>query len=380
MFRNKTSLALMALGFSCLVPISTAYSAKKIEIDDTRWISIGAGIRVAATATEDGAPNGTDYSKDFDVQNIRLYLSGQITEWMKFTFNTDEIFSDGPVDVLDAFAQFELDEAFNIWVGRMLTPADRIEMNGPFYGLTWNQYTQPLYPSDQGGAAGTYGRDDGVTVWGDFGNFQYAFGVFDGLEGGANTDDSFLYAGRVAYNFLNKEENPGYYTSSTYYGSLGEIFTVGASVQSQKNGSGNALNRGDFFGYAIDVFYEQPFENGGVLNIEGEYKNFDSDFTVGSPAPGGGCFCLFDGDSYYVTAAYLFPEEIGPGKFQPYARYVKNSPNDAASSDLIEVGMNYVIKGHDLRLNFNYSNGDANITGYPGPDRNTFSIGVQFQI
>jgi len=46
----------------------------------------------------------------------------------------------------------------------MLTPADRIEMNGPYYALTWNQYTQPVYPSDQGGDARTYGRDDGITV------------------------------------------------------------------------------------------------------------------------------------------------------------------------------------------------------------------------
>ena len=43
--------------------------------------------------------------------------------------------------MLDAIAQFEFSPAFNLWIGRMLTPADRIEMNGPYYGLSWNQYT-----------------------------------------------------------------------------------------------------------------------------------------------------------------------------------------------------------------------------------------------
>src|SRR5690606_25927755 len=158
-----------------------------------------------------------------------------------------------PVDILDAMVRFEMSPYFNVWVGRMLTPADRIEMNGPFYSLTWNQYTQPLYPSDQGGDAGTYGRDDGVTVWGKAGKFQYAVGAFDGLEGFSNTSDSLLYAARFAYNFLNMEDNPGYYTSSTYYGGLGNILTLGVSLQSQSDGSGSATQSGDFSGYTVDL-------------------------------------------------------------------------------------------------------------------------------
>lgn len=168
----------------------------------------------------------------------------------------------GPVDVLDAIAQFEFSPAFNLWIGRMLTPADRIEMNGPFYGLTWNQYTQPLYASDQGGAAGTYGRDDGMTIWGTSGKFQYAIGAFDGIEGYGNTGDDLLFAGRFAYNFLNMEDNPAYYTSSTYYGGLGNIFTVGLSFQSQDGGTGSALYSGDFSGYTVDVLSETVLSGG----------------------------------------------------------------------------------------------------------------------
>jgi len=56
-------------------------------------------------------------------------------------------------------------------------------------------------------------------------------GVFDGLEGASNTSDSVLVAGRFAFNFLKEEDNPAYYTSSTYYGGLGNILTVGAASQ-----------------------------------------------------------------------------------------------------------------------------------------------------
>ena len=303
------------------------------------------------------------------------------------TFNTDRI--DGDIDVLDAIARVELSDAFNVWVGKMLVPADRIEMNGPFYGLTWNQYTQPLFASDQDnpnddieGQAGTFGRDTGITIWGSTGKFQYAVGVFDGVEDGPNTSDNPLFAGRFAYNFLNKEDNPGYYTSSTYFGGLGNIFTVAFSFQSQEDGVGSAAESGDFFGYTVDLLSETVLGNGDVLTVEAEYKEFDSDFTGSTTAtPVGGCdFCLFDGDSSFISAAYLFKNENTYGDFQPYIRFVSNNPSDSSSSDLTELGLNYVIKGHNARLNLNYSTGDANISGFRGDDVDALSFGIQIQI
>jgi hypothetical protein len=365
------------LALAVLAASSPAQAGTTIEVGSTS-ITIGAGMRIVARATEDGAPNG-DSSTNFDVENMRLYFGAKVTDQIKFTFNTDEIFGDGPVDVLDAIAQFEFDPAFNLWIGRMLTPADRIEMNGPFYGLSWNQYTQPLYASDQGGSAGTYGRDDGMTLWGTQGKFQYAIGAFDGLQGISNIEDNVLWAGRFAYNFLNMESNPAYYTSSTYHGGLGNIFTVGVSFQSQDGGTGSATSSGDFSGYTVDVLSETVIEGGGVLTLEAEYKDFDADFTVATVPVGGDCFCLFDGDSWFGTAAFLFPGNTGVGKFQPYLRYVENNPSDAQDSDLAEVGVNYVISGHNARLNLNYGTGDANISGYAGADVDTVSFGAQLQ-
>lgn len=357
--------------------VAPAHAGTTIEVGSTS-ISIGAGMRIAASATEDSAPNG-DTGSNFDVQNMRLYFGAKVTDTIKFTFNTDEIFGDGPVDVLDAIAQFEFDKGFNLWIGRMLTPADRIEMNGPFYSLTWNQYTQPLYPSDQGGAAGTYGRDDGMTVWGTSGKFQYALGAFDGIEGFGNQGDNVLWAGRFAYNFLNMEDNPAYYTSSTYYGGLGNVFTLGLSFQSQDGGTGSVTSSGDFSGYTLDLLSETVVAGGGVFTVEAEYKDFDADYTLASGPVGGNCFCLFDGDSYFVSAAYLLPTTSGAGKFMPYVRFVTNNPTDSADSDLSEVGVNYVISGHNARLNLNYGSGDANISGYAGADVDTVSFGAQLQ-
>ncbi len=359
--------------------IAPALAGGKIEIDKTRWISIGAGIRTSIASVSDAAPDGTSRGNNFNLENMRLYIAGQVSEDFKFYFGTEKMW--GEYGVLDAIVQYEPNASINVWMGRMLTPADRIEMNGPFYGLTWGQYTVPLYPSDNDGSngangvAGTYGRDEGVTVWGSLGKFQYAVGVFDGYSGAANQSDAPLFATRLAYNFLNKEANPGYYTSSTYFGKGGDILTLAVSAQSQSNGYGTATQSGSFTGYAVDALFEKPFANGSAITVEGEYKSFKVTTDAATPV-----FSMFDGKAYFASVAYLIGNKVGSGKFQPYVRYTKNNPTVGASSSLSEVGVNYVISGQNLKLNLNLTSGDANASGTKGTDSNTVLFGTQFQI
>jgi len=367
--------------FFAITIASISFAGGTIEIGDNHSISVGAGLRTALTSV--------DGNKGFNLQSMRLYVNGSLREKVKFTFNTecegcvfgqdsgDPIGAAGDIGVLDAILQFEMSPELNIWVGRMLTPADRIELNGPYYGLSWNQYTVPLLPSDQLGPAGLLGRDDGVTVWGARGKLQYAAGLFDGLSG----RDSLLFAGRLAYNFLSMEKNPGYYTSSTYYGGGGDILTIGISFQSQSDGAGTAAEPSDFSAFIVDGLFEKVLSGGGVVTVEGEYKSFDNDMTA-TAMSSSDCFCLFDGSSYFFTAAYLFPNEAGVGKLQPYIRRTSNEPDfdGASESDLTEIGVNYIINAHNLRVNVNFTDGDANLTGMAGADVDGFSVGFQIQI
>ncbi len=385
---SRSRVTLAAITLALVAPAVLAGAT--IKVDEYQWVSIGAGARAAFTAAEDAAPNGNDYSKQFNVQSTRLYVSGQVHKFVKLTFNSfcescvfgpdafDAAGTDGEPDsagdweILDVIAQFEFNEMFNVWIGRMLTPADRIEMNGPYYALSWNQYNVALLPSDGLGGAGLLGRDDGVTVWGAFDKFEYAVGVFDGIDGaatGPNDDDNVMIAARLEYNFLNKEPSPAYYTASTYFGDVGDIFTVGFSVTHQADFYGVPGAEGDFSGYIVDALFEKVLPNGGVLNLEGEYKIFDTDDFA-------------DVDSYFVTIGYMFPQIVGIGRFQPYLRYVDNDWDTAPDTDLVEIGLNYRIKGYDAWLNFNYSTGDAAVGGgsKAAGDSDVFQIGVQIQI
>ena len=106
-------------------------------------------------------------------------------------------------------------DAFNVWLGRLLPPSDRANLDGPFYLLNLDFPFVSAFP------AIFAGRDDGGAIWGELldKHFKYQVGVFNGVRGkdSPNRKDSVLLAARLVYNFLDPE--PGYYNASTYYGS-----------------------------------------------------------------------------------------------------------------------------------------------------------------
>ncbi len=124
------SLSLVLGAVGCLYGASS-FAAATFKIDETKWVSLGGGLRTTFRAEENAAGNGDDYSKDFDLESIRLYLNGQIHEYVKFEFNTEKDGED--IRVLDGIAKFEFQELFNVWGGRMLPPSDRANLDGPYY-------------------------------------------------------------------------------------------------------------------------------------------------------------------------------------------------------------------------------------------------------
>jgi hypothetical protein len=382
--KNRSLSWLPTLALTALVAGHSTVSeaGATFKIDDTKWVSIGAGLRTSFSAREQAAPNGKAWSNDFNLDNIRLYLNGQIHKYIKVEFNTDcqTCSNGGEVRVLDAIGKFEFNPMVNLWLGRMLVPAERREMNGPFYSGIYTIFANgtPFEPADQslviksdGTSAGSFGRDDGATFWGAAfdGRLQYAAGFFRGLRGGANSHDNILYAQRVAYNFWDVEKNPGYYTSGTYYGTGGDILTIGVSNQYQRHGAGSVNNPANFRGTSVDLLMEKVLPNNGVVTLNGEYKNYGLD---GNSVPLTG-FTLFEGNAYDFSAMYLFPQKIGIGKVQPYARYVNNMALHATDRDVVDAGVNYIIDGHNAKVSLGWQH-----YNYNGTDG--LNLGFQWQI
>ena len=401
-YLKPLSAAFMAATLTAHAPLADAGATFKI--DDTKWLSIGAGLRTSFRSVESATTTGK-WTNDFNLDNIRLYLNAQLHDYIKLEFNTDcQTCGDGgEMRILDAIGKLEIIPEFNVWIGRMLVPAERREMNGPFYSPVYNIFGAgtPFEPADfnlviksDGTSAGSFGRDDGATIWGSFldGRFQYAVGFFRGLRGGANADDNILYAQRFAYNFWEVEKNPGYYTSGTYYGKGGDILTLAVTNQYQEDGAGTAADAGDFRGTSVDVLLEKVLDNGGVVTLNGEYKNYaitsgfsqaSRDMIKSGAATG---FAMFEGNAYDVSGMYLFPQQIGVGQFQPFVRYVNVMPDNSSDRNVYEAGVNYVIDGHNARVSLSWQYGDLLTKGLDysstadGDNVNAVNLNFQWQI
>ena len=404
----SVSLLSMQNAFAWDVSVKPISDKLVLKTNDTRWIRLGAGYRGTGLWTENltGNLSSGHYSND----NARLYLNGQINQYLKFEVNTECFFCNNTAagenprmsyNILDAIAKFEYNRYFNVWGGRMLAPTERGELSGPFFQATHDAFKTPFFSQDFSvkfgeGGAGRYGRDDGVTFWGNAapgfvpGTLGYAMGVFRGLESshtsGPNPSGTILTAVRVTYNFLNPEKNPGYYTSSTYYGKAGDILAVAFGMSYQKNGAGSSTYRSDFLGFVGDALFEKVLPNNiGIFTANGEYKQFYANYSTAAFSDKD-CFCMFDGKSWTVTGLYLIPHKIGIGQFQPYGRFTSVQPNHSSNREEIETGVNYIIDGFNARISAYYQHGDLLMKGLnyaPGvasPAVDVFKMSFQLQI
>ncbi|MEO2136262.1 MAG: porin [bacterium] len=327
--------------------------------------SLGVGLRASYNSVEDGAPSGADRSNDFNLETLRLYGSGSLNDYISFEGNVDATEDD--VKLLDAVVKVKLNDLFEVWGGRFLPPSDRSNLSGPYFLNAWTFPIAQKYP------AIFAGRDNGVAVWGQTGGgaFKYQVGAFEGSQGVNNDEDNPLFAGRLTLNLWDPE--PGYYNSSTYYGSK-DVLAIGLVAMSQSDGAGDGISggTGDFNGWNIDVLAEKNLEM-GVATLEGAFYDYDSDGATGGTA---------EGDGFFVLASWLCPEtsSIGPleGKWQPMFRWQEyENEADTDATELWELGVNYIMDGHNSRMSLVFGEEDPAGTG---DSFNSVRLGMQIQI
>jgi hypothetical protein len=375
----------------CLGVAGAAQGAATLKLGDESSVTLGFGTRLSYTNTEDGAPNGSSSSNDFAVENARLFLSGQYGRYLKGTLNTER--QGGPaasggdsIRIMDAIAQFEFSDPFNLWLGRMLPPSDRANLAGPFYVLPWSYPgTVSNYPNI------AVGRDDGGLVWGKLfgGKLVYSLGAFDGhnsATGLSNQSDKLLFAGRLHFNILDVEPPPAHYLGETYLGSK-DIFSIGIAGNTQSDGAGTAANPGRLNIWSVDVMFEKKLAGGFVPTLVGAYYSYDLNGAVdcGSGEPGsvacpsgdnvGG---QVDGKAWMATAGLLLPMKVGWGQFQPFVRYQKFERDlSNTTSKAYDFGVNYIIRGPDAKISLMYTKLDDTRLRPADTDIRRFTLGVQ---
>jgi Phosphate-selective porin O and P len=321
-------------------------------------ISVGGGVRTSFDTVD---PDGGKKVDDFDVDSARLYISGSVTDDIKFTFNTeytgDTGSGDNKIEVLDAIARFEFSDELNIWAGRFLPPSDRANLHGPYYANEWSSFIDGV---QDGYANVAVGRDDGVAYWGQFLSdmLSVSAGVFDvpSTFGTGNV----VWAERLQVDLWDPEK--GYYLNGTYYGDK-DVLALG--VAGQQLSTKNAYN--------VDFLMEKKIGDLGAISVQGEYAKYEFGGYTGNQSDGG-----------FGMVSYLFPQVIGIGKFEILAKYAKTTYDfDAGSvgqkTDIAEIG--YIIKEFNARVSLFYNKvifDQDNVAGLT--DYKVYGVGVQLQL
>ncbi len=342
-----------------------ATEAQEVEVEEaqpeTPPISVGGGLQSSFLHHRSADTDGTDHLR---VNSLRLYLNGAATSNIKFMVNTDidyggSLGAPNPgqntrFKILDAVAQFEMSDTFNVWVGRFLPPSDRANLYGPFYAHHWAVYADGV----QDGYPFIFqGRANGAAYWGQFDKVKLSAGAFDGHS--TTGISSLIGAGRVQVDFWDPE--PGYYLNSTYYGEK-NILAIGLAGQTQAD-AGNA--------YSADFLMERKVAGGGAVSVEAEWARYDG---LGGYDPR---YVMNDGG--YLLAAYLFPQRVGPGQFEILGKYARARFREGLTPDYdqktTEVDLNYIIRQFNARLMIFFKD-----TGYTAVQTDDFQVGVGLQI
>ena len=329
--------------------------ATSVQAQAPMPVTVGAGMRTSFVHT--GAQATTGSTDRFLLDSARIYLGGTVTPVVKFTFNTEYSPVTSGIGVMDAIGRFEISKKVNFWTGRFLPPSDRANLNGPYYAHEWGSFIDSIqdgYPTT------VVGRANGMAYWGDFGKAKVSVGAFDGptTSGGIKP----LTAARFQYSFLDPED--GYYLNGTYYGGK-KIFSLGVAVQNQ---SGNTAT-------TADLLYESKL-GGGVISIQSEYAYYDG--------LGGwdGNYALSRGAN--IMGSYLFPQEVGPGKFEILGKYAEAKflngatiANVEYTQKTSEADLTYVIKEFNARITTFYTNKKFSAVK---SDVWTLGLGLQIQM
>jgi hypothetical protein len=323
--------------------------------------------------------NRAEPKKLNDIQNgaeVDVLFSGKVHQYVGWQADFVATFGNqnadghiaGDAAILDLIAKFDLHDSFNVWFGRMLVPSDRSNFSGPWFMSAWNYPGFYLPGPPIGPMQGPFGRNDGATVWGQFlgGYLKYYAGAFDLHD----DRQSPLISTRVNLSLLNPE--PGYYHSSTYYGGK-DIVALGFSYQNKNDGSVQPTPMmpdpmfvpgvDDYSAFSIDLLAEKKLGDAGTATVEGAFYKFTGDFN---PAK----------DHFYALASYLFPTEIGIGRFQPLFRYQQATANTPGAEKwrLYDAAVSYVVDEYAMRIALNFQHAD--IGGIKG---NALQLGIQIQ-
>jgi hypothetical protein len=354
--RNMTKrplFAALALALGSVGVQQTAIAGPSFQVGDEGYMEITYAVQMwnqsrdYTSATDDGDVN------DSFLRRNRVTFLGQYNDYIGFYAQLEAgNDSKGGVDgrsvyYRDAYLTIDPSDSYRFILGRFKNTFSRENLEACLEPLTLDRGDSLPY-TPYGGT-----RDTGVAVWGNLADakFQYRLAITDGREGDAVVESSPRITGRVHVSLLDPEYSYGY--RGTYLGTQ-KVFTVGAAFDSQANIAygdyGNRTDAKDYEATTVDVYFEYPYSFGTVTASAAAF-----DYSVdGYPTdPDPSLTPWVEREGSYAKMGYMFPEPVGMGRLQLYAKATQIEYGDGtglSDQDVNSFGANYYINGQQLKV------------------------------
>ena len=401
--RSVLPVGVLLAVFLCMtVPAAYAQQAEPAKDEATQQIAsalssinLSYAFQLYGQYRDTGSgPAGTDSTTDIFFKRNRLMMSGSLDDVYGFysavQFQGDERIYPTQVadtqqksfDIIDTFFTADYTDTFRLRAGLTKDPMIREQNESCFDPLSVDRsyfsYTN----------LARLNRDFGVLLWGNVADamFQYRLAAMKGNDDINDPKNSLRYTARVHVSLLDPE------SSLTYRGSyLGKkkVLTFGAGYQTESEavyGNVAALSLSkDYKAYTYDVFFEYPIA-AGTFTASGAYlkADFDGAYEGADPDPRS-AGVNGEKNGWYAKAGYLLPQSIASGKLQVFGRVEKWQI--AQLSGIFDqqikwsaFGINYYVKGQNLRLTLEYSMNDYVKEDAVNKDFKTVTTMLQFRI
>ena len=305
-------------------------------------LNIGGYIQGQAEFGDEPDARFTGIQDRAYLRRARLNVTGLFAE--QFDFKLESDFSGNSISetaatraqITDAFVNWNRYSAANVKFGQFKTPFG--------YEQLVSDTKLGTIERSLGNDRITDGRQIGLAVSGDFleKRLGYSVGAFNGtgVNSSSNDNNSFMWAGRV--------------TGVAYTGKIADKDArVAIGVNALTTHDDGVTKTG--FGFVGNNFIGRRTAWGldaqaklGIFGLDAEYLRCRFQPTtavLGSDD--------FDGQSWYVMAT----ADVWPKQLQALVKYEYFDPNTRANGDVSETvtfGLNYYIKGDDVKLSVNY--------------------------
>jgi phosphate-selective porin OprO and OprP len=331
-------------------------------------LQLGGLIQAQADFLDRGDSRWGSDNDRFYLRRARVNASGTFLEYVDFKIELELSGSLGEASSLraaltDGYVNYNRLDWANFKFGQFKTPFgyEQLSSDTKLYTI------ERSLPNDRL----TQGRQLGVQAWGNVldKRLSYAAGIFNGngANNSGNDNDSFLFAERLSGvpwrgKLCQKESNielglNGYLSDDKSVGGLGDF-----GFDSTPTTAGND---GIFAGYRRGAGADAQF-HAGPFDLAAEYlwTRFEPQNRLPATA--------VEAQGWYLQGAYsIIPKLQAVVKFETLD-LARNLDGD--STDIWTFGLNYYLKGHDVKLQLNYLLYDA-----PGQPDNRQKILMRFQ-